>query len=133
LENPALAQAASLGLTNPATWVWEKIPWSFVVDWLLPIGAYLDSMDATLGWTFRAGSTTKRVSGSVSQYVTPIIDKGTYSEQAASAAGSYGYKSLGRTVLLTFPFPSKIMNLIKNPLSTGHLANALALAAARYF
>lgn len=31
-----------MGLTNPATILWERLPWSFVVDWFMPIGSYLD-------------------------------------------------------------------------------------------
>jgi hypothetical protein len=30
-----------LGLANPATIIWERLPWSFVIDWFIPIGTYL--------------------------------------------------------------------------------------------
>lgn len=33
--------ARQLGLANPATIVWERLPWSFVIDWFIPIGTYL--------------------------------------------------------------------------------------------
>lgn len=32
-----------LGLTDPATVVWELVPYSFVADWFIPIGDYLDT------------------------------------------------------------------------------------------
>lgn len=32
----------SLGLTNPALFAWEMLPLSFVFDWALPLGQYLD-------------------------------------------------------------------------------------------
>jgi hypothetical protein len=32
-----------LGLTDPASLVWEKLPFSFVADWFLPIGSWLSS------------------------------------------------------------------------------------------
>lgn len=35
--------ATLLGLTDPATVIWEKLPWSFVVDWAIPIGTYLNA------------------------------------------------------------------------------------------
>lgn len=38
-----------LGLTNPAEVVWELIPFSFVVDWVLPIGNWLAQFDALHG------------------------------------------------------------------------------------
>lgn len=35
---------AGLGLLNPAAIAWELVPYSFVADWFLPIGAYLEAM-----------------------------------------------------------------------------------------
>ena len=49
-SNSALQTAASLGLTNPASLAWELLPFSFVVDWALPIGDYFSQLDAGLGW-----------------------------------------------------------------------------------
>jgi hypothetical protein len=34
--------ARQLGLLDPLSVAWELTPWSFVVDWFIPIGAYLD-------------------------------------------------------------------------------------------
>lgn len=34
--------ARQLGLANPAGIIWERIPWSFVFDWFMPIGSYLN-------------------------------------------------------------------------------------------
>lgn len=36
---------ASLGLTNPALVAWELLPLSFVIDWFLPIGRYIEQFD----------------------------------------------------------------------------------------
>lgn len=36
-----VSTARSLGLTNPAIIAWEVVPYSFVVDWFIPIGTYL--------------------------------------------------------------------------------------------
>lgn len=35
-----------LGLTNPAVVAWELVPWSFVVDYFLPIGDIINAMTA---------------------------------------------------------------------------------------
>jgi len=40
-EQPSLA--AQLGLLNPENAAWELMPWSFVIDWFIPIGSYLDA------------------------------------------------------------------------------------------
>lgn len=33
----------AMGLTNPAAVVWEVVPYSFCVDWFLPVGSYLSA------------------------------------------------------------------------------------------
>jgi hypothetical protein len=38
-----LALNRSLGLTNPLEIAWEVVPYSFVVDWFLPVGSYLSA------------------------------------------------------------------------------------------
>lgn len=37
-----LSFARQLGLANPLSIVWERLPWSFVIDWFIPIGNYLN-------------------------------------------------------------------------------------------
>lgn len=39
---------AKLGLANPLYVAWNLLPLSFVADWFLPIGDYLDALDAPL-------------------------------------------------------------------------------------
>ncbi len=34
--------ARQLGLANPASILWERMPMSFVIDWFIPIGTYLE-------------------------------------------------------------------------------------------
>lgn len=34
--------ANRLGLTNPAAWAWELIPFSFVVDWFTTVGSFIN-------------------------------------------------------------------------------------------
>jgi hypothetical protein len=52
VESPALVKLRDLGLINPATVVWELIPLSFVVDWALGIGDWLDSFTDFVGLKF---------------------------------------------------------------------------------
>jgi hypothetical protein len=35
----------NLGLLDPLSVVWEVMPWSFVIDWFLPIGDYLNNLN----------------------------------------------------------------------------------------
>lgn len=47
--NPNLLLAKQLGLTNPAQVAWDVVPFSFVVDWFLPVNKFLSGFDASLG------------------------------------------------------------------------------------
>jgi hypothetical protein len=49
LSNPSLAQLNGTGLLNPALLYWELMPYSFVVDWFIPVGDVLASLTAGLG------------------------------------------------------------------------------------
>jgi hypothetical protein len=37
-----LSAFRQMGLANPASILWERIPYSFVIDWFIPIGTYLE-------------------------------------------------------------------------------------------
>ncbi len=52
--------ANGLGLTNVASLAWEMLPWSFVVDWFVPVGDFLNSLTALTGLTFISGLQTTR-------------------------------------------------------------------------
>lgn len=53
LANPNLAKASQLGLINPATVAWEVIPFSFLVDWFVPVSDFLESFSDTVGWDLK--------------------------------------------------------------------------------
>lgn len=41
-------RAVAMGLTNLLQVAWERVPYSFVIDWILPVGDYLSSLDSLL-------------------------------------------------------------------------------------
>lgn len=49
VANADLFRANALGLTNPLTVAWEVVPFSFLVDWFLPVSRFLESYTDTLG------------------------------------------------------------------------------------
>lgn len=51
LDNPHLATAQQLGLTNPLLVAWELVPYSFVFDWFIGVGDYLQAISALHGVT----------------------------------------------------------------------------------
>lgn len=125
-----LSAAASLGLTNPATVAWELIPFSFVVDWFLPIGDYFSTLDSTYGLQFLGGSLSSRV-----QY-TSEINRGIPGSDTwgASNARYSAFHSgwakrmyLNRSVYSEFPAARPLY--WKSPFSFTRLANSLSLLA----
>lgn len=44
-EDFSLSAPRALGLTDPASVAWELLPWSFVIDWFLPIGDYISALN----------------------------------------------------------------------------------------
>ena len=53
ISNTNLALANQLGLVNPASIAWEVVPFSFLVDWFIPVGKFLESWTDMLGYTVR--------------------------------------------------------------------------------
>lgn len=51
VDNPNLTTAQQLGLTNPSLIVWETIPFSFVFDWFISVGDWLQALTALHGVT----------------------------------------------------------------------------------
>lgn len=126
LSSAPLASLASVGISNPALLAWELLPYSFVVDWFLPIGNYLESLDATNGLTFLTGYVTVFTS-----YEASTFDTIAYSSKSGTMH-YYGYGE-GKTKYVTCTrstigaFPSMPFPSFKNPLSTSHVASAMAL------
>jgi hypothetical protein len=121
----ALADVKEAGILNVATIAWELTPWSFVVDWFIPIGNYINTLDATIGLGWKRGYTTT--------HLNSFIGYNCYVNGAWAGGRIYkGYAISSRrkvrtvrTVLSGFPqmsFPS-----FKNPFSFAHSLNAIAL------
>lgn len=49
VENPNLHLLDQLGFINPLSVMWEVVPFSFVVDWFVPVGAFLSSFTDFVG------------------------------------------------------------------------------------
>jgi len=126
ITSPAVTNLAKLGITNPLLLAWELLPYSFVVDWFLPIGDYLGAQDATLGLTFKFGYRT-----TVRKYISNSTKSWSYTTTAGTKQ-YYGFVTqeieniqIDRSTLDAFP--SAPFPRFKNPLSQSHVASAMAL------
>lgn len=126
VEQAALAGQGRLGLTNPLLLAWELVPYSFVVDWFLPIGNALSSLDATIGLKFQTGAKVVRIETNTRFELEPWTEAWQGRGTAWGTGEGYGkVVSIERTVENFFPSPQ--MPELKNPLSVTHALNALAL------
>jgi len=50
ITNPNLLLASQLGFVNPAAILWDAVPFSFVVDWFIPVGRFLKSYSNNFGF-----------------------------------------------------------------------------------
>lgn len=125
--NPNQAVVGSLGLNNPASIVWEKVRYSFVVDWLLPIGPWLSSFGADYGFEFKSGSRSykREASGSVTSAGGFKAHSGyTMGATGGLRLNKYKAEFFRRTVYESRPVPGFYF---KNPFTTKHVISALAL------
>lgn len=123
MNNPGLAEISSLGLINPVEIVWELVPYSFVVDWFLPIGPWLSSLTADVGLSFKTGgqSTKSVVRFAGAEVLAPPTAVQWDPPHLGGTRGSFNRLSFAGT-----PFPGLY---VKSPLSGLHVANGLALLA----
>lgn len=103
-HNEVLKDLSAWGVTNPLSVAWELLPWSFVFDWFIPVGNYLDNWDATVGLTFEKGSVTTFQKGTVT-YKANGTKEYVNEYRYANASARYQSVSCVRGVLSNFPAP----------------------------
>lgn len=83
VSNPNLALANRCGIINPQYWLWDAMPWSFVVDWFLPVGSFLSNLTALVGFNLQGASVTRTrvATGHWNPFISPKVNvkAGTYS------------------------------------------------------
>lgn len=119
---------SSLGFTSPANVAWELVPFSFVVDWFLPIGNFLGSLSALDGYKVREIEETVFVKQNVfcdyRVVSTPSL-KSIYSTTDFSFVWSCEKTKMRRQLLPSLP--SLPLPRWRNPFTVGRALNALAL------
>lgn len=126
-EDFSISPRASLGLQDPKQVLWEMLPWSFVVDWFIPIGTYLESLQNTPALVGRQRLT--KVFKAKSHLVVKIP---TYYSNASS------YATYRKTIrdctpgIISSSIPLPKFKSLPDAMSPLHIANAIALAASRF-
>lgn len=125
-SNDLTMSLSSLGVLNPLNVAWELVPYSFVVDWFLPIGKWLDSLDALLGYT--------NIYQSVTTYTKTVYNgrgknwtEGGVWKHTVDWDEWGEFLAITRTASAGAPLPA--FPRIKDPRSLTHMANGLSLLA----
>jgi len=124
--NEDLLLANRMGLINPATIAWELIPWSFVLDWFVPVGKFLSNFSGSAGMTFTDSSRTQTTlkNGLFNQRWTRELPNGNWQYYRN---GDYPY-----VVVVKVRQAGPILPPLSVPYGTGigveRAQNALALA-----
>lgn len=124
VSDETASKLSQLGLIDPLGVAWELVPFSFVLDWLYPVGNFLQALHAADGLKFVGGTVTWRVDCQIDvkwrrPHITSLVceDFGT---------AKFETKAIFRNILTAFPTPNLYS---KSPFSSTHLLDALALIA----
>lgn len=121
-----MTAARQLGLANPATVVWERLPWSFVFDWFIPIGTYLTLIGQIPHMEGRwCRTSSMRVSGSGPCPADPSV--GGYYPAPPHPACEYERFYLQRYLLGSPPFVPLPNFKVQGAIHGKRVANAIAL------
>lgn len=107
VTNPVLRTLDQCGVVNPLSVAWELVPFSFVVDWFIPVGRFITEIVPPQGVDFVDGYISSKATGS-SRNTCDIEGN------ASDARGWHTYaesveRYKKRTVLSSFPRYSLIV------------------------
>ena len=114
------AHQAGADITNVPWMLWDLVPWSFAVDWVLPVGNVLEALGATAGLNFKAGYRSDRVTANADVTLVPSDNVIATSDFGGRFTGRW-YR---RESLSGFPLPEPY---VKSPFTATHALEALAL------
>lgn len=129
IDSTARAAIGQLGITSPVSLAYELIPLSFVLDWAYPIGPALEAFHAFEGLGFQKGYITRFTKSNLTLNLSSGGSVPGLSE-SLGGGGSIDGVQMDRSVLWDFPSPS--FPRLKNPISTIHAANAVALLVSAF-
>jgi len=117
----APSSARSLGLHDPLSIAWELIPFSFVADWFIPIGPYLEAVHTI------PNLTNASFLVSVKREDLLKYDGNGYPTYYAGCTGITRYVVFDRSITSSYSVPKPTFKVLEKALSEGHMKNAVAL------
>lgn len=134
-----LSFARQLGLTDPLSVAWELIPYSFVVDWFVPIGTYLSNLSQIPvlkgRWMVTECKSTTGVTGFRTTAPLPYCGahpSKQYTGITHYANAKYSCEEITRTALSSPPTVPAPRVELSGAVHGKRVWNAIALAAQRF-
>lgn len=117
----------SLGLLNPANVAWELVPFSFVVDWFVPIGSYLDNLGFFWGLDYKCTRAVIR-RGRVKHYPGVFTFADSFSHiQIVGGGVTNSTCHFDREPNYSVSVPRPSLQSMRKAFSLQHVENAAAL------
>lgn len=112
LESVGRQLLAQTGISNPMLLAWELLPYSFVVDWFVPVGTYLESLTAFDGFELVSGTVSRTDKVNALASFKRFEDKPTY-KQDTTGHVTKNQVRYSRSTMSSWP--SYVLT-VKNPL-----------------
>lgn len=120
LNNATLRFVNQANLTDPLSVAWEVVPWSFVVDWCIPVGNVLEGMQAHSGLDFVGAYRSYRLEGSA----TWTLRSSPFWENVQDCTVDHKFFSFDRE---TYPDWPAALPYVVSPFKIGRATTALSL------
>lgn len=127
VENPP--SNSWLGQFDAASVAWEVLPWSFVIDWLLPVGTFLETTAILRGLTINVTRSTIRTANSKGRGLRVNGISGGTGRVWSNGSVYEDNVEFIRAINVPVISPLPAMEVWKKAFSVGHLENAAALFA----
>lgn len=129
-SEPLSNELSRFGLINPLEIAWEVLPWSFVVDWFLPVGDWISSQTSDVGLDFKTGTRKIKLTGDFEiKGASSTRDPWPRATENTGIMCKFSGEINERTVLNEMP--ERTFPAFKNPLTLWHEIEAIALAVQR--
>lgn len=124
VSNETLANLTSIGLTDPVQVAWALVPFSFLVDWVLPVSSFIEAAGAVKGVDFISGTRSHRLEFEFTAKSQPPFNQSKVVSREGYFTSEHRCLAVRRDVLTKFPSP---LLYVKSPFSVSHAISAVAL------
>lgn len=125
----------TFGVINPLEVAWELVPFSFVVDWFVPIGDAIRSLTATHGLEFAGGWYDIKQKTTVSCRFTSTgksVSDGGYQRSLTIDESEFMSDGFRFKRVPIYEFPTPVLPEFKDPRSIVHATSAIALLSSLF-